>query len=823
MKTEFLSPGITCEGCAGTIKRLLAAVPGVRDVGVDVAAKRVIVEHEDSAAVDALEAALNDAGYPVYGVGEPGGARVVDPVCGMHIDPASAAGRSEFEGRTYYFCATGCKDRFDREPSRYLGDPRPAPVAAPGATYTCPMDPEIVRDGPGSCPICGMALEPSVAALGDGPSPELRSMTRRLWACAGLSLPLLAVAMLGLAPGRAGAWLQLSLATPVVLWGGWPFFRRGWESLVNRRLNMFTLVAIGTGAAYLYSLVGVLVPGLLPASARMHGGEVPLYFEAAAVITTLVLLGQVLELRARSRTGDAIRRLLGHAPKTARRIGGDGVEVDVPLGVLAVGDLVRVRPGEQVPADGVVESGAGDVDESMLTGEPMPVPKGPGDPVIGGTLNLDGGLVVRASRVGAETMLASIVRMVAEAQRSRAPVQRLADAVSAYFVPAVLAISALTFAAWLSLGPEPRLVHALVNAVAVLIIACPCALGLATPMAIMVGTGRGASAGVLIRSAEALEVLSKVDTLVLDKTGTLTEGRPRVVEVHALPGFDPAEVVRLAAGLEGSSEHPLGAAIVAEARARGLSTGVAEGFRSTPGRGVEGTVEGRSVAVGSRSILGPGAADDPRAAAIRQSGRTVVYIALDGRPAGMLGLADPVKSTAAGALERLRADGLRVVMLTGDARATAEAVARELGITEVVAEVLPGQKGDEVRRLRAEGRVVAMAGDGVNDAPALALADVGIAMGTGADAAIQSADVTLIGGDLRGLDRARRLSAATMRNIRQNLAFAFLYNLIGVPIAAGALYPAFGLLLSPMLAGAAMTFSSVSVILNALRLQRVAL
>jgi Cu+-exporting ATPase len=621
--------------------------------------------------------------------------------------------------------------------------------------------------------------------------------------------------------------VQLALATPVVLWGGAPFFARGWASVVHRSLNMFTLIALGTGAAYGYSVVATLFPGVFPESFRGHGGEVPVYFEAAAVITTLVLLGQVLELRARSQTGSAIRALLGHAPKVARRLRDDGGEEDIPLDRVAVGDRLRVRPGEKIPVDGVVVEGTSAVDESMITGEPIPVEKGPGGKVIGGTVNGTGGFVMRAERVGSGTMLAQIVRMVAEAQRSRAPIQRLADLVAAYFVPIVIAVAALAFLAWAAFGPEPRMTHALVNAVAVLIIACPCALGLATPMSIMVGTGRGATAGVLIKNAEVLETLARVDTLVVDKTGTLTEGKPRLVTVLASPGQDEAELLRLAASLERASEHPLAAAVVAGAEGRGLMLSSVEGFRSHTGRGVEGRVEGRFVVIGNAGLLEEvGAGSDDlvgRAEGLRRGGQTVVFVALDGRPAGLLGIADPIKESTPEALRRLHDEGLHVVMLTGDSRGTAEAVARKLGIDEVRAEVLPDQKGEEIKRLQAEGRVVAMAGDGINDAPALAQAQVGIAMGTGTDVAMESAGVTLIGGDLRGIVRARRLSEATMRNIRQNLAFAFFYNILGVPIAAGVLYPAFGLLLSPMIASAAMTFSSVSVIVNALRLKHLEL
>jgi Cu+-exporting ATPase len=687
------------------------------------------------------------------------------------------------------------------------------------------MHPEIIRNGPGSCPICGMALEPVVPTLDEGPNPELVAMRRRFWVCLVLSLPLFLLAMAGMIPGI----VQLVLATPVVLWGGWPFFVRGWESIVNRSLNMFTLIAVGTGTAYLYSVAAVLFPGLFPPSFREHGGMVPVYFEAAAVITTLVLLGQVLELRARHETSSAIKALLGLSPKVARRLRDDGSEEDVPLDAVHVGDRLRVRPGERIPVDGAVVEGSSAVDESMVTGEPIPVEKGPGARLIGGTVNGTGGLVMRAERVGAETMLAQIVRMVGEAQRSRAPIQRLADTVSAYFVPAVVAVAALTFVVWALVGPEPRMAYALVNAVAVLIIACPCALGLATPMSIMVGTGRGAGAGVLIKNAEALEVLEKVDTLVVDKTGTITEGKPKLVAVVPSAGVEESTLIRLAASLERASEHPLAAAIAAGAAERGLELAPVGEFQSATGRGVQGAVEGRAVAVGNRDYLaGLGvdlAAIERNAEELRQMGQTVVFVAADGRPAGVLGIADPVKSSAPQALELLRREGLRIVMLTGDSRTTAEAVAQALGLAhgDVRAEVLPQEKGAEVKRLQDAGRIVAMAGDGINDAPALAQAHVGIAMGTGTDVAIESAGVTLVKGDLRGIVRARRLSAATMRNIRENLLFAFLYNVLGIPVAAGILYPFVGLLLSPMIASAAMTFSSVSVIANALRLRKVAL
>jgi Cu+-exporting ATPase len=709
-------------------------------------------------------------------------------------------------------------------------------LARSSAIYTCPMHPEVRRRGPGNCPKCGMALEPQTVTAAEGPDPELVDMTRRFWIGLVLTLPLLAFVMgdmlpgqplRHLIPGRLSAWLQLVLATPVVLWAGWPFFERGWASVINRSLNMFTLIALGTGMAYVYSVVGTLAPGLFPPSFRTHGGEVGLYFEAAAVITVLVLLGQVLELRARSQTSSAIRALLRLAPPTARRLRHDGTDEDVPLEQVQAGDRLRVRPGEKVPVDGVVVEGRSAVDESMVTGESIPVEKTPGRRVIGGTVNATGSFVMRAERVGSETLLAQIVHMVGEAQRSRAPIQRLADVVSSWFVPAVVLVAVATFVAWAIWGPEPRLAHGLVNAVAVLIIACPCALGLATPMSIMVGTGRGALAGVLIRNAEALEVLEKVDTLVVDKTGTLTEGRPRLRAVVPVAGADEGEVLRLAASVEVGSEHPLASAIVEGAEARGIKPVAADDFRSVTGKGVVARVGGHAVALGNVALMreigvDPGVAL-ARADELRGDGQTVMFVAHDGRLIGLVGVADPIKESASEALEQLRRAGLTIVMLTGDSRRTAEAVAAKLSITHIEAEVLPDRKIEVVRDLRAKGRKVAMAGDGVNDAPALAAADVGIAMGTGTDVAMQSAGVTLVKGDLRGIVRAQRLSRATMRNIRQNLFFAFVYNALGVPIAAGALYPWTGLLLSPVIASAAMTFSSVSVIGNALRLRRVQL
>ena len=702
--------------------------------------------------------------------------------------------------------------------------------------YTCPMHPQIVRPGPGSCPICGMALEPRTVIAEEPENPEMVSMTRRFWASVALTIPVLALGMSDLIPGqplqhvlrmRAIGWIELALATPVVLWGGWPFFERGWASLVNRSLNMFTLIALGTGTAFLYSVVAVLFPQFFPAAFRGMNGELPVYFEAAAAITTLVLLGQVLELRARSRTSAAIRSLLRLSPKNARLVRADGTELDVPLEHIQVGDMLRVRPGEKVPVDGVVTDGESSVDESLMTGEPIPVEKGPGQKVIGGTINGTGTLVMRAERVGNETLLAQIVRMVSEAQRSRAPVQKLADRVARYFVPAVVLIAAITFAVWAAVGPQPRMAHALLNAVAVLIIACPCALGLATPMAIMVGTGRGALAGILVKNAEALEALEKVDTIVVDKTGTLTEGRPKVIAVIAAPGFDDAAILRIAATLERASEHPLAAAILARAEERGIGPGESSDFQSRTGKGVLAKMGAQVAALGNRALFAElGISLEALQEKARQregDGETVMFVAVEGKAAGLITVADPIKATAAEAIKKLHQDGIHVVMLTGDSRATAEVVARKLGIEKVFAGVLPEQKNEVVKQLQAEGHIVAMAGDGVNDAPALSQADVGIAMGTGTDVAIESAGITLVQSDLRGLAGARTLSRATMRNIRQNLFFAFAYNSLGVPIAAGVLYPFFGLLLSPILASAAMTFSSVSVITNALRLRRIKL
>jgi Cu+-exporting ATPase len=756
---------------------------------------------------------------------------VRDPVCGMTVDPAIARHHTEHLGKSYYFCGARCRERFTAAPERFLALALPRPLPAAAGRWTCPMHPEIVRDRPGACPICGMVLEPITPSAGDEANPELADMTRRFWVAAALSLPLLALAMggdfLAFLPVTARVWLQLALATPAVLWGGAPFFRRGWDSLRNRRLNMFTLIALGTGVAYVYSLVAALLPGLFPASFRMPDGGVPLYFEASSVIVALVLLGQVLELRARAQTGGAIRALLDLAPKSARLVKDDGREEDIPLEAVVPGMRLRVRPGEKVPVDGVVVEGHSAVDESMLTGEPVPVEKRPGDAVTGATLNSTGSVVMRAERVGGDTLLARIVAMVAAAQRSRAPIQRLADTVSGWFVPAVILVAVATFVGWSLLGPPPAMGFGMVNAIAVLIIACPCALGLATPMSIMVGTGRGARAGVLVRDAEALELMEKVDTLVVDKTGTLTEGKPRLTAARTIGDIDESELLRLAASLERASEHPLAAAIVAGAEARGLALAAPSEFHAEPGKGAFGVVEGRRIAVGNAALLSSLGIDagglPERVDALRHDGQGAMLVAIAGKPAGFLAVADPIKPNAREALAALRAEGIRVVMLTGDSRVTAEAVARRLGIDEVIAEVLPDEKAAAVKRLQDQGRFVAMAGDGINDAPALAQAQVGIAMGTGADVAMESAAVTLVKGDLQGILRARRLSHATMRNIRQNLFFAFVFNALAVPIAAGMLYPFTGLLLNPMIASAAMSLSSVTVITNALRLRAAAL
>jgi len=766
---------------------------------------------------------------------------VHDPVCGMSVDPQHAAEEVTHSGETHYFCSSGCAEKFRKEPERYLAEhahrashhnsQANTPASATGK-WTCPMHPEVIEDVPGSCPLCGMALEPMTPSIEDDENPELAYMSRRFWVCLALTAPLFVISMGAILPalakllpgGSTRHLIELALATPVVLWGAWPFFERGWQSVLTRHLNMFTLIALGVGVAYGFSLAAILAPDFFPPAFRGPDGNLPVYFEAAAVITTLVLLGQVLELRARSRTSGAIRALLGLAPTTARRLDEDGQELDVPLEQVQSGDRLRVRPGEKVPVDGVVLEGLSSVDESMLSGEPIPIEKTEGDAVTGGTVNGTGSFVMQADAVGSDTVLARIVQMVADAQRSRAPIQQLVDRVSAWFVPVVIVVALLAFGIWAWIGPEPRLAYALVNAVAVLIIACPCALGLATPMSIMVGTGRGATAGVLIRDAEALETLERVDTVVVDKTGTLTEGKPALVSVEPEGSLLPDDLVRWSAAIERSSEHPLAAAIVHGAEDRELAIPAPEGFASRTGLGLTGTVEGRRVAIGNEALMQELEVEtsllQDRADALRGSGQTVVFVAVDGRAGGLLGVADPIKEGSAEALRQLRDMQVEVVMLTGDSRRTAEAVARELGIERVVADVRPEDKLDVVKRLQQEGHVVAMAGDGVNDAPALAQAQVGIAMGTGTDVAMESAGVTLVQGDLRGIARARRLSRATMKNIRQNLFFAFFYNALGVPVAAGALYPFFGLLLSPMLAAAAMTFSSFSVIANALRLRR---
>jgi len=801
----------------------------------------------------------------------------VDPVCGMKVQPQEATASVEHAGRTWYFCCAGCRTKFEAAPARYDGS-QPAGLVSlgpsnkasapgqytcpmhpevlsgkPGACpkcgmaleatepstpaerteYTCPMHPQIVRDGPGACPICGMALEPRTVTV-NAANPELVSMARRLWVGAVLTLPLLAIMVSDLLPGRplqqllgeALGWVEFALATPVVLWGGWPFFERGWASIVHRSLNMFTLIAMGSGAAYLYSVAAVAAPSLFPATFRDASGHIGLYFEAAAVITVLVLLGQVLELRARSRTSGAIQALLGLAPKTARRISPDGSEADVALSEVAIGDLLRVRPGEKVPVDGSLVEGHSSVDESMVTGEPIPVEKAPGAKVVGGTMNGTGSFVVRAERVGAATLLAQIVKMVSEAQRTRAPIQRLADRVASYFVPAVLAAAFITFVCWAVFGPQPRYAHALVNAVAVLIIACPCALGLATPMSIMVGTGRGAGEGILVRNAEALETLEKVNTLVVDKTGTLTEGKPRLSTVIAAGGTDETQLLQMMASLEKASEHPLAAAILAAAQEKKIELLPVANFASLTGKGVSGTVHGAQVAAGNAALMhdlgASSQAMEQQAEGLRQAGQTVMFLASNGRLAGLVAVSDPIRESALVAIQELKREGIKVVMVTGDNRTTAAALARKLGI-DFEAEVLPAQKAEAVKRLQSQGAIVAMAGDGVNDAPALAQAQVGIAMGTGTDVAMESGGIILVKGDLRGILKARRLSQRTMGNIRQNLFFAFIYNALGVPLAAGVLYPVFGLLLNPMIAAAAMSFSSVSVIANALRLRKASL
>ena len=756
-----------------------------------------------------------------------------DPVCGMMIDPTATPHHASHDGEDYHFCSAGCRTKFAADPVRYLsaGDTE-AVVAQPGAIWTCPMHPEIRQDHPGPCPICGMALEPDLVTADTGPSGELLDMSRRFWIALLLTIPVFVLemgshlfpALHNLVPARLSGWLQFALATPVVLWAGWPFFERGWVSIRTRNLNMFTLIAMGTGVAWAYSVVATFAPRIFPAAFRMMDGTVAIYFEAAAVITVLVLLGQVLELRARERTSGAIKALLNLAPKTARRIGADGNDEEVSLDQVAVGDRLRVRPGEKVPVDGKVEEGRSSLDESMVTGESMPVTKALGDAVIGGTINQSGALVMRAEKVGRDTMLARIVQMVADAQRSRAPIQRLADQVAGWFVPAVLLIALIAFGVWGIWGPEPRLAHGLIAAVAVLIIACPCALGLATPMSIMVGIGRGAGLGVLIKNAEALERMEKVDTLVVDKTGTLTEGRPSVTRIISALGYEETELLRLAAGVERASEHPLALAVVAAAKDRGIALPEVTDFDSPTGKGAIGTVDGKRITLGNARFLSESGIDvsalEPQADELRQDGATAIFIGIDGQAAGILAIADAIKATTAEAIAALRKEGIKVVMLTGDNRTTAQAVGRKLGIDDVEPEVLPDQKSAVVARLKAEGRIVAMAGDGVNDAPALAAADVGIAMGSGTDVAIESAGVTLLKGDLNGIVRARRLSEATMSNIRQNLFFAFVYNAAGIPIAAGLLYPIFGILLSPIIAAAAMALSSVSVVTNALRLNR---
>ena len=756
---------------------------------------------------------------------------VIDPVCGMMVDPHTTQWRADYRGHTYYFCNSSCRTKFANDPQKYLGERTPAPVIE-GAIYTCPMHPEIRQEGPGSCPICGMALEPEMPSADTGPNPELVDMTRRFWIGLALALPVMVVEMSGhfgahWLSASASNYVQFAFATPVVLWAGWPFFVRGWQSLLTRNLNMFTLIAMGTGVAYTYSVVATLAPGVFPHAFRGHEGAPAVYFEAAGMIIVLVLIGQVLELRAREATSGAIRALLDLAPKTARRVKDDGGDEEIALDRIQVGDRLRVRPGDKVPVDGAVLEGRSALDESMVTGESMPVTKEKDSRVIGGTLNKSGAFVMRADKIGRDTLLSQIVQMVASAQRSRAPIQRLADQVAGWFVPAVIAVALLAFVAWATFGPEPRFAFGLVAAVSVLIIACPCALGLATPMSIMVGVGRGAQEGVLIKNAEALERMEKVDTLVVDKTGTLTEGKPKVAAIVPLPGFDEAQVLRLAASVERNSEHPLAAAIVAAAAERKIDLAAVRGFDAPAGKGVIGMVEGQRLALGNAAFLAELAIDTSplkdEAERLRRDGATAIFLAVNGKPAGLIAIADPVKATTPAALKSLAADGIRVVMLTGDNRTTAQAVAHRLGISEVEAEVLPEQKHRVIERLRREGRVVAMAGDGVNDAPALAAAEIGIAMGTGADVAIESAGITLLKGDLTGIVRARALSAAVMRNIRQNLFFAFVYNSAGVPVAAGVLYPVFGLLLSPIIAAAAMALSSVSVVGNALRLRRVKL
>lgn len=774
-----------------------------------------------------------DAGHG-HGAGEsiPDDGRVLDPVCGMRVDPLTAKHRFAYKGHEYFFCGGRCRERFEAEPEKFLKPKAPELAAPAGTVYTCPMHPEVKQVGPGSCPICGMALEPEQVSLDDAPDPELIDMTRRFWIALALTIPVCVLEMgehlggMNLVSPIWSNWISVVLATPVVLWAGAPFFVRGWRPLVTRNLNMFTLIAIGTGVAWLYSVVATLTPQWFPPAFRDIHGAVAVYFEAAAVITVLVLLGQVLELRARAQASGAIRALLGLAPKTARRVTARGDE-DVALDAIAIGDLLRVRPGEKIPADGVVTEGSSSVDEAMVTGEWMPVNKTLGARVIGGTVNQSGGLVLRADKIGRDTMLARIVDLVAKAQRSRAPIQRLADRVAGWFVPAVIAAAALAFAAWATFGPEPRFTFALVAAVTVLIIACPCALGLATPMSIMVGVGRGARSGILIRDAQALERFETIDTLVIDKTGTLTEGKPKVVSVTCVDSYDESKLLRLAAAVERGSEHALATAILFAAKERKVALNDVAGFASKAGKGATGIVDGKLVALGNAALMYElnivTTELDQVADTARQEGATAIYVAVNGKAAGVIAIADPIKASARDALQALRDQGIRIVMLTGDNATTARAVARRLGIDEVEADVLPERKSEVVQRLRAQGRRVAMVGDGVNDAPALAAADVGIAMGSGTDVAIESAGITLLTGDLTGLLRARHLSKATMRNIRQNLVFAFVYNAAGVPIAAGVLYPVFGILLSPMVGAAAMALSSFSVIANALRLAKVKL
>ncbi len=809
--------------------------------------------------------------------------KVTDLVCGMAVNPDSAAGSFEYKGQTYHFCSARCLQKFREAPERFVRDGQSASAespskpemagtdaaggytcpmhpevrqAKPGSCpkcgmalepinttrvqqkieYTCPMHPQIIRDAPGNCPICGMALEPRTITLAEEENHEVKDMRRRFWISVVLTIPVFAIGVSDLIPGAplqrmvsptVLTWFQLLLASPVVLWSGWPFFVRGWQSLVNRSPNMFTLIGLGVGVAYSYSVIATIFPDIFPHAFRGHGGGVPVYFEAAAVITTLVLVGQVLELKARTQTSAAIKALLGLAPKTARRIASEGSEQDIPLDYVQVGDLLRVRPGEKIPVDAVVVEGTSSVDESMISGDPIPVEKCPGDRVIGATVNGNGSLSISAERVGSETLLSQIVQMVAEAQRSRAPIQKLADRVSAYFVPAVIVIAVVTLIVWATIGPEPRLAYGLINAIAVLIIACPCALGLATPMPIMVAMGKGAQVGVLFKNAEAIEVLRDVDTLVVDKTGTLTEGKPRLITVAPVAGINEGELLSFAATLEKSSEHPLAAAIVSGAEKRGIRVANARSFESIPGKGVKGEVSGYATALGNLSLLEALSIDASdlveNAEKLRVDGQTVMFVVIEGKAVGLVGVADPIKESAAEAIKQLHREGIRIVMMTGDSRTTANAVAAKLNIDEVVAEVLPNQKAERVKRFQAQGHEVAMAGDGINDAPALAQADVGIAMGTGTDVAITSAGVTLVKGDLQGIVRARRLSHATMQNTKQNLFFAFIYNVLGVPIAAGVLYPVIGLLLNPMIAAAAMSFSSVSVIGNALRLRRVSL